>query len=113
MENHSHPKTKWHHYIWAFLAGICLINTLPHFINGIIGNNFPSAFADPPGEGLSSPEYNILWAMINFILGYLFLHLGKVTKSQNKFLKIIFITGCWVMAFFLAYYFGGIMSKYQ
>ena len=39
---------KWYHYVTAFFAGMFLANAVPHFVNGVSGNPFPSPFADPP-----------------------------------------------------------------
>jgi len=54
-----------------FFAGIFLVNILPHFIHGITGKSFPAPFADPLGKGLSSPTLNVLWATINFLIGFI------------------------------------------
>ena len=61
---------KWYHYIAGFFAGAFLTNAVPHFVNGISGNAFPSPFAHPPGQGLSSPLVNVLWALLNLLAGY-------------------------------------------
>ena len=41
----------WLHYIYCFLAGAFLANFVPHFVQGICGNRFPTPFAKPPGQG--------------------------------------------------------------
>ena len=110
--NENHKQVKWYHFIFAFLSGVFLINTLPHFINGIIGHNFPTPFANPPGKGLSTPTLNILWALINFSFGYLFLTLGQVCRHR-KFIFITFLIGCLLMAFYLASYFGNLFANNQ
>ena len=51
---------KWYQYIAGFFAGAFLTNVVPHFVNGISGNAFPTPFANPPGQGLSSPLTNVL-----------------------------------------------------
>ena len=48
-----------------------MTNGVPHFVNGISGRNFQSPFASPPGVGESSPLVNVIWGMVNFILGYM------------------------------------------
>jgi hypothetical protein len=83
---------KWYHYIAAFFAGAFLTNVVPHFVNGISGNPFPTPFADPPGKGLSSPLTNVLWALFNLIIGYLLLRVSKM-NSRNKPAVIIFFAG--------------------
>jgi hypothetical protein len=83
---------KWYHYIAAFFAGIFLANALPHFVNGISGNPFPSPFSNPPGKGLSSPLVNTMWAFFNFLIGYLLFRVSKIS-SKNKLLLLIFFIG--------------------
>ena len=61
----------WYFYIVYFFAGAFLANSVPHFVNGISGQKFPTPFAHPPGKGLSSPTLNVWWGFVNFIAGYL------------------------------------------
>ncbi|RQO29930.1 hypothetical protein DBR32_14770 [Taibaiella sp. KBW10] len=88
---------KWYHYIAAFFAGVFLTNALPHFMNGISGNPFPTPFADPPGKGLSSPLINILWALFNLIAGYLLLRYSKAT-TKNRLSVFFFFIGLAVIS---------------
>lgn len=95
MENtdtSNKTKLKWYHYVAAFFAGGFLCNVVPHFINGISGNAFPTPFADPPGKGLSSPMVNIIWALVNLLVGYLLLRVSK-TNAKNWLSMIIFFAG--------------------
>ena len=62
----------------AFFSGVFLANAVPHFVNGISGNPFPSPFGDPPGFGSSSPLSNVLWGGFNLLLGFSLARLGKV-----------------------------------
>ena len=86
---------KWYHYIAAFFAGMFLANAVPHFVNGISGNSFPTPFADPPGKGLSSPLTNVLWALLNLLIGYLLFRFGRVKRinAENKLSLLIFFAG--------------------
>jgi hypothetical protein len=95
---------KWYHYVCAFFAGLFLANFVPHFINGISGNPFPTPFANPPGKGLSSPTVNVLWALFNLLVGYLLLRFSK-TNTQNKISMIVFFIGVVVMSVMLSYVF--------
>lgn len=61
----------WYNYLTAFFAGLFLANSLPHFIHGFKREKYPTPFANPPFKGLSSPSTNILWALINLIVGFL------------------------------------------
>ncbi len=82
---------KWYHYIACFFAGIFLTNAVPHFVNGISGVSFPSPFAYPPGRGLSSPTVNVLWGLLNIVIGYILFRGGKMTKPNFLSLIIFFI----------------------
>jgi len=57
-----------------FFAGLFLANSVPHLVQGICGNRFPSPFASPPGVGESSPLVNVLWGSSNLVIGYYLLH---------------------------------------
>ncbi|MGA3085011.1 MAG: hypothetical protein ABSE95_09460 [Thermodesulfobacteriota bacterium] len=81
---------KWYHFIACFFAGVLLTNALPHFVQGISGNSFPSPFANPPGKGLSSPTVNVLWALANLIIGYVLLRVGKVSQTKTWTLLTFF-----------------------
>ena len=82
---------KWYHYISGFFAGIFLTNAVPHFVNGILGNAFPTPFAHPSGQGLSSPLTNVLWALFNILLGYLLFRVSKINSKSKLGLVIFFI----------------------
>ena len=81
----------WYFYIASFFAGIFLANAIPHFVQGVSGNKFPSPFSKPPGRGLSSPTVNVLWGLFNFLIGYLLLRLGKISSNNILSLVIFFI----------------------
>ena len=83
---------KWYHYITCFFAGFFLANFVPHFVQGVSGNSFPSPFANPPGKGLSSPTVNVLWGLANLLIGYILLRTGKVSRT-NKWSLVVFFTG--------------------
>ena len=90
--NTQENKVKWYNYIAAFFAGVFLANVIPHYVNGISGDAFPSPFADPPGKGLSSPLVNVLWALFNLVVGYFLFKAGKIS-SKNKLALLIFFIG--------------------
>jgi hypothetical protein len=88
---------KWYHYIASFFAGAFITNFIPHFINGISGNYFPTPFSNPPGKGLSSPLINIFWALFNLLIGYLLFKGGKITRT-NKWGIILFLIAAVAMS---------------
>lgn len=62
---------RWYHYMAWFFGGAFVGNFVPHFVNGVSGSAFQSPFAVPPGEGLSSSTVNVLWGLLNLVVGYL------------------------------------------
>jgi len=74
---------RWYTYVAYFLGGAFLINVVPHFVNGVSGRPFPSPFASPPGQGLSSPLVNVWWGAFNFLVAYLLLcRVGKLEMRR-------------------------------
>lgn len=98
---------KWYNYIASFFSGIFLANVIPHYVNGVSGNSFPTPFADPPGLGLSSPLVNVLWALLNLLIGYLLFKGGKV--SASKWALLIFFIGISLISIQLSMHF---VNKY-
>jgi hypothetical protein len=80
----------WYNYISGFFAGTFLANVVPHFVHGISGDRFPTPFAHPPGKGLSSPTTNVVWALVNLIVGYVLFRVGKVSSGGNLALAVFF-----------------------
>ena len=90
---------QWYHYFSGFLAGMFLANFVPHFVNGVSGNGFPTPFAKPPGKGLSSPTVNVWWALFNVVAGYLLLKAGKVSTDDNLSMAIFFVGAALISLF--------------
>jgi hypothetical protein len=67
-----------------------LANGVPHFVHGISGDRFPTPFAHPHGKGLSSPTVNVLWALVNLVVGYILFRVGKVSIGGESALVIFF-----------------------
>lgn len=82
---------QWYHYIAAFLAGFFLTNIIPHFVSGVTGNEFPSPFGDPPGVGPSSPVSNVIWGLINMLIGYALLRFSKTEFQNTKAMAALFL----------------------
>ena len=99
---------KWYHYGALFFAAAFLTNAIPHFVNGISGNSFPSPFAHPPGKGLSSPLVNVVWGLGNLIVGFVLARAGRLTKA-NFLGLLVFFAGVAVMSIQLAIVFAGKM----
>ena len=97
---------RWYHYIAYFFGGAFIANFVPHFVNGISGSPFQSPFAAPPGEGLSSSMVNVLWGLLNLLIGYLLV--GRVGKFEPRrtLHVVVFGLGFVVMSVMLARAFG-------
>jgi hypothetical protein len=68
-----------------------LANAVPHYVQGISGDRFPTPFASPPGKGLSSPTVNVVWALANIVVGYLLFRVGKVASGGDFALAAFFV----------------------
>ena len=88
---------EWYNYIAIFFAGAFLSNAIPHFINGVSGNKFPTPFSKPPGKGLSSPTLNVLWAFFNIIIGGVLAKAGNLHR-HNHHAHIVFFIGFIIMS---------------
>jgi hypothetical protein len=62
---------QFHTYVAYFFGGVFLVNSVPHFTNGVSGRRFPTPFASPLGKGQSSPTVNVLWGTLNLAVGSL------------------------------------------
>jgi hypothetical protein len=80
----------WYNYVADFFAGLFLTNVVPHFVHGISGDRFPTPFAHPPGNGLSSPTVNVLWALFNMAVGYILFRAGNVSSGNNLSILVFF-----------------------
>src|SRR2546423_14978825 len=66
----------WYQYVLCFFGGAFIANFVPHFVRGITGTKFPTPFAKPPGRGMSPATLNVLWALVNLVVGFLLLQYG-------------------------------------
>ena len=82
----------WPHYIACVFAGMFLANAVPHFVNGVSGDPFPTPFAKPPGKGLSSPIVNVVWALCNLVVGAILFRAGQVSGGGRQ-AAILFFAG--------------------
>ena len=98
---------KWYHLIACFLAGAFLANFVPHFVMGISGNQFTSPFADPPGQGMSSPLVNVLWGFFNLVVGYVLFRAGKIS-NKNTWGLLAFFSGVLLMSALLSVQFAAL-----
>jgi hypothetical protein len=90
---------EWYQYLAAFFAGAFFSNAVPHFVQGISGNQFPTPFSKPSGIGLSSPTTNVIWALFNLAIGYLLFTIGK-SDNAHPLSLIVFFAGISAMGIF-------------
>lgn len=100
----------WYAYLAYFFAGVFLANGIPHFVHGISGKRFSSPFAEPSG-GESSAVVNVIWGMVNFVIGYaLIFGVGKFVFGFTIDVLMVGI-GALVTAVGLARQFGRVRSR--
>jgi hypothetical protein len=87
----------WYNYIACFFAGMFFANVVPHFVHGVSGDRFPTPFAHPPGKGLSSPTVNVVWALVNLVVGYVLFRIGKVLSGSVS-AQVVFFAGIAVIS---------------
>lgn len=92
--------------LWSLLAGMLLFNAIPHLVNGISGNAFPTPFANPPGKGLSAPEINVIWAFLNLALGWKLAAIS-LRRYKTPLNKILFVSGAVSISLILSVSFAG------
>jgi hypothetical protein len=97
---------EWYHYFSGFWAGAFLANFVPHFVNGISGNRFPTPFSKPHGKGLSSPTLNVVWSLFNLVIGYLLFRVAQVSP-QNTLSLVVFFAGIAFLAIWMSKRFAG------
>jgi len=101
----------WYVYLAHFVAGAFLANGVPHFVHGISGKRFQSPFASPPAVGESSPLVNVIWGLVNFIIGcVLIFGVGNFAPSFTFDMLMIGL-GVIVVAVALALYFERVRSR--
>ena len=60
---------EWHAYVAYFFGGVFLVNSVPHFTNGVSGRRFPTIFSSLLGKKQSSPRVNVLYGTFNLVIG--------------------------------------------
>jgi len=96
----------WYFYIVYFFAGAFLANSVPHLVNGVSGQKFPSPFAHPPGKGSSTPTVNVLWGFANFVIGYLLISCFGSFNPGLSFDSLAVLIGALILAIQLSIAFG-------
>ena len=97
---------RWYHYLALFFAGAFLVNSVPHFTNGVSGRPFPSPFSSPPGQGMSPPIVNVLWGTFNFAIAYLLIFRVGAFDFRSTRDMLLLAAGGLLMGINLAGWFG-------
>lgn len=63
--------------VLGFLAGAFLANGVPHFVSGVKGRVHMTPFAKE-----SSAMVNVIWGVINFVIGLWFLNYSKMGLQE-------------------------------
>jgi hypothetical protein len=99
---------RWYHYVAYFFGGAFLVNSVPHFTNGVSGRAFPTPFALPPGQGMSPAIVNVLWGLFNLVIGYLLVcRVGNFSLRRTRDV-VVLGGGALLMAVMLSRAFGRI-----
>ena len=81
-------------------AALLLVNSIPHLVAGITGRRFPTGFVGGP-PNLDTPERNVVWGGISFLLGSLLLW-SIADSLSNPALLIEMVVIAWIGAWGLA-----------
>ena len=74
---------KWYNFVACFFSGVFFVNVIPHLVHGIDGDFFPTPFGKDLGSVSTSPLVNILWAILNLVIGFSLLRIGRVSMAKN------------------------------
>ena len=96
----------WVNYIFYFLGGIFLFNSIPHIVSGMMGRAFQSPFAKPAGEGLSSSIINVIWGFFNIMTAYFLIFQVGTFNLHSIFDVFVTGLGAFLVAIFNARHFG-------
>jgi len=78
---------EWQTYFCCFFAGVFLVNSVPHFTNGVSGRRFPTIFSSLLGKKQYSPTINVLYGTFNLVIGCVLVgrvrefHLHRTSRS--------------------------------
>lgn len=100
-------------YLAWFFGGAFLVNSIPHFVNGVSGRPFPTPFAKPPGRGLSAAWVNVPWGVLNAVIGYLLIyHVGAFTLRSIQDIVVLGL-GALLMALMLSRAFAPLFAPVE
>lgn len=92
-----------------FFAGAFLCNSVPHLVAGLQGRKFPTPFSIPATIGYSSALTNVLWGLLNGVVGLLLLDATPLTVGLNAG-SISALLGAAGVGIFVAMHFGRVTA---
>lgn len=96
----------WLPLLSYFFGGVFLANAVPHAVSGMMGKEFQTPFARPPGEGLSSSTVNVIWGALNIVIGYVLVcRVGDFTLKDTGDVAALG-AGAFLISLFGARHFG-------
>jgi hypothetical protein len=98
-------------YVWPFLVGAFLCNSVPHLCAGLQGHPFPTPFARPRGVGDSSPVLNTLWGFANLVIALVIA--GHWSMSDTRPDVVAALVGALGTGLYLALHFGKVQRDKQ
>ncbi|HEY0252621.1 MAG TPA: hypothetical protein VGC41_13895 [Kofleriaceae bacterium] len=96
------------HYLLTLVAGLLLVNAIPHLVAGLQGAPFQSPFATPSGVGESSPLVNVYWGFANLAGGIALLHFHFVADALGWTALAV---GALAIGTFSARHFGKVRAR--
>jgi hypothetical protein len=97
-------------YLWSFVAGALLCNSIPHLAAGLQGLPFPTPFARPRGVGNSAPLINVLWGFANLAVGLWLAERHLHVASSNSEAAAA-LAGGLALGIYLALHFGKVQRE--
>ena len=82
----------WWYYLVAILAAALVVNGVPHFVQGISGQTFPTPFSGGPGT-FDSAARNVLWGSANLIAGGVLLWVIRAGLSDPVLVVELLVVG--------------------
>jgi hypothetical protein len=96
------------HALSYVVGGAFLMNAIPHLVSGLMGRKFPSPFAKPPGQGLSSAIVNVIWGFANLVVGYVLVCQVGRFDLRNVADAAPLALGMLALGFGMSRHFGGL-----
>lgn len=96
--------------VLAVLTGALLCNSIPHLAKGLCGERFPTPFARLFGKLDSTPPTNVVWGLVNAVLGVGLLAAHPVAiEATPRFAALI--AGALVLGVFCAIHFARVRAR--